>query len=113
MPIAVIEIVSTADRLPVLGYIFAERGQLIGLTVVVIDGTPEIGQLLIEAGIMSSGRGEGHKIAAPLREYAYVGRPAFWDGYLELSPGDEIYLEIRGAEAYRVRMSGLVRIEGG
>ena len=111
MPLAVIEIVSTADRLPVLGYILAERGQLIGMTAVVIDGTPEIGQLLVEAGIMRGGRGAPFKAAVPLMEYAYFSRQAFWSGNLDLEPADEIYLEIRGAEAYRVRLNGLIRIE--
>jgi len=113
MPLAVIEIVSTADRLPVLGYTLVERGKLIGMTAVVIDGTPEIGQLLVEAGIMRGGRGAPFKAAILLREYVYVGRLAFWNSSLELNPGDELYLEIRGAEVYRVRMVGFVELEGG
>jgi len=113
MSVGVIEIVSTADRLPVLGYNLSETGILIGMTAVVIDGTPEIGQLLVEAGIMRGGRGDPFKAAVLLREYVYVGRPGFWNGNLDLNPGDELYLEIRGAEVYRVRLSDFVRLEGG
>jgi len=109
MSVGVIEIVSTADRLPALGYNLSETGILIGLTAVVIDGAPEIGQLLVEAGIMSGGRGDGFKKAVLIREYVYVGRPGIWNGNLELNPGDEIYLEIRGAEAYRVRLNNSVK----
>ena len=113
MSVGVIEIVSTADRLPVLGYNLSETGILIGMTAVVINGTPEIGQLLVEAGIMRGGRGDPFKAAVLLREYVYVGRPGFWNGNLDLNPGDELYLEIRGAEVYRVRLSDFVRLEGG
>ena len=113
MSVGVIEIVSTADRLPVLGYNLSETGILIGMTAVVIDGTPEIGQLLVEAGIMRGGRGDPFKAAVLIREYVYVGRPGYWNGSLDLNPGDELYLEIRGAEAYRVRLSDFVRLEGG
>lgn len=113
MSVGVIEIISTADRLPVLGYNLSERGQLIGLTAVVTAGTPEIGQLLVEAGIMRGGRGDPFKAAVLIKEYVYVAHPAFWNGNLELLPSDEIYLEIRGAEAYTVRLSDYVRLEGG
>jgi len=112
MSVGVIEIVSTADRLPVLGYNLSEEGSLIGMTAVVIDGAPAIGQLLVEAGLMRGGRGDPFKAAILLREYVYVGRPAFWNGNLDLNPGDELYLEIRGDAAYRVRLSDFVKLGG-
>lgn len=113
MAVGVIEIVSTADRLPVLGYNLSESGILIGLTAVVIDGAPVVGQLLVEAGIMRGGRGDPFKAAVLLREYVYVGRLAFWNGYLDLEPGDELYLEIRADAVFRVRLNNFVKLGGG
>jgi len=113
MPIAVIEIVSTADRLPVLGYIMAERGQLIGLTAVAPGELPLLGELLVEAGLMKGGRGDTFKTAVAIREYVYLGHPAAWDGNLQLEPGDELYAEVRAALVFRVRLNFLIRIEGG
>lgn len=112
MPVGVIEVTSTADRLPVLGFNISETGTLIGLTAVVLSGTPEVGQLLVEAGLMRGGRGDAFKAAVLIREYVYVGRPGFWNGILNHNPGDILYLEIRGAEAYRVRLTNFTRLEG-
>lgn len=112
MPVGVIEFVSTADRLPVLGYSLAGVGKAIGMTAVVTVGFPEKGQLLVEAGIMSGGRGETFKVAVLLREYVYLGRPGHWNGNLDLEPGYEFYLEIRAAEVYRVRLNYMTRVEG-
>jgi len=112
MPVGAIEIESTADRLPVMGYNISETGRIIALTAVVLVGTPEVGQLLVEAGIMRGGRGDAFKAAVLIREYVYIGRPGFWNGDLNHNPGDIIYLEIRGAEVYRVRLSNFTRLEG-
>ncbi len=112
MPVGVIEIVTTADRLPVLGYNLSGTGTLLALTCVVTVGTPEVGQLLVEAGIMRGGRGDPYKAAVLIREYVYLGRPGFWNGELNHNPGDEIYLEIRGAEIYTVRLNDFTKLEG-
>ncbi len=112
MPVGVVEIKTTADRLAVRGFNISENGSLIGLTAVVLAGTPEIGQLLVEAGIMRGGRGDAFKAAVLIREYVYIGRPGFWNGFLNHNPGDVIYLEVRGAEIYTVRLSNFTRLEG-
>jgi len=112
MPIAVIEIVSTADRLPVLGYIMAERGQLIAVGAILPGELPLMGQVLVEAGIMKGGRGDEFKTAVVVREYVYLGRPGAWDGNLQLEPGDELYAEVRAELVFRVRLNFLIRLEG-
>lgn len=112
MPVGVIEIISTADRLPVIGYNLSETGTLLALTAVVTIGAPAMGQLLIEAGIMRGGRGDAFKAAVLIREYLYVGRPAFWNGDLNHNPGDEIYLEVRGAAVYTIRLNDFTKLEG-
>ena len=112
MPVGVIELVSTADRQPVVGYNISETGTLLALTAVVTQGTPDARQLLVEAGIMRGGRGEAFKAAVLIREYVYLGRPGFWNGVLNHNPGDEIYLEVRGAEVYTVRLNDFTKLEG-
>jgi len=112
MPTGVIELLTTADRLPVLGYNPSETGILLALTAIVTQGTPEVGQLLIEAGIMRGGRGDAYKCAVLIREYVYVGRPGFWNGELNHNPGDVIYLEVRGDEVYTVRLNNFTKLEG-
>jgi len=112
MPVGVIELKSTADRLPVIGYNVSGTGILLALTAVVTVGNPQYGQLLIEAGIMRGGRGDPFKAAVLIREYAYVGRPAFWNGELNHNPGDEIYLEVRAAEVYTVRLNDFTKLKG-
>ncbi|MBA7628750.1 hypothetical protein ES703_36245 [subsurface metagenome] len=112
MPVGVIEVETTADRLPVLGYNLSGTGILLALTAVVTVGTPEFGQLLVEAGIMRGGRGDPYKAAVLIREYVYLGRPGFWNGFLNHNPGDEIYLEVRGDEVYTVRLNDFTRLAG-
>ncbi|MBA7620830.1 hypothetical protein ES703_28185 [subsurface metagenome] len=112
MPVGVIEILTTADRLPVRGYNLSGTGTLLALTCVVTIGVPLMGQLLVEAGIMRGGRGDPFKAAVLIREYVYVGRPGFWNGVLNHNPGDEIYLEVRGAAVYTVRLNDFTRLEG-
>jgi len=112
MPVGAIELDTTADRLPVLQTNISETGSLISLTAVVTVGTPEKGQLLVEAGIMRGGIGDEYKAAVLIREYVYVGRPGFWNGNLNHNPGDVIYLEVRGAEVYRVRLANFTRLQG-
>lgn len=112
MPVGAIEVDTTADRLPVLGYNISGTGVLLALTAVVTVGTPEVGQLLVEAGIMRGGRGDPYKAAVLIREYVYVGRPGFWNGVLNHNPGDEIYLEVRGDEVYKVRLNDFTKLEG-
>lgn len=112
MPVGAIEIVTTADRLPVLGYNRSGTGILLALTAVVTIGNPNIGACLVEAGIMRGGRGEPYKAAVLIREYVYIGRPGFWNGELNHNPGDEIYLEVRGAEVYTVRLNDFTKLRG-
>lgn len=112
MPVGVIEIQTTADRLPVLGYNISDTGTLLALTCVVTVGTPQLGQLLVEAGIMRGGQGDPFKAAVLIREYVYFGRPGFWNGELNHNPGDIIYLEVRGDEVYTVRLSDFTKLEG-
>lgn len=112
MPVGVIELTSRNDRLVVSGFNVSETGSLIGLTAVALSGDPQVGQLLVEAGIMRGGRGDAFKVAVLIREYVYVGRPGFWNGLLNHNPGDIIYLEIRGSGVFRVRLSNFTRLEG-
>jgi len=112
MPTGVIELLTTADRLPVLGYNPSGTGTLLALTAIVTVGTPEVGQCLVEAGIMRGGRGDPFKAAVLIREYIYLGRPGFWNGELNHNPGDVIYLEVRGAEVYTVRLNNFTKLEG-
>lgn len=112
MPVGAIELDTTADRLPVVDYNISGSGILLALTVVVLGGAPDARQLLVEAGIMRGGRGEAYKAAVLIREYVYVGRPGYWNGYLNHDPGDIIYLECRGAEIYTVRLSNWTKLEG-
>ena len=112
MPVGVIEIDTTADRLPVLGYNISGTGTLLALTAVVIDGLPRYGELLVEAGIMRGGRGEPFKAAVLIREYVYIGRPGFWNGFLNHNPGDVIYLEVRGADVFKVRLNDFTKLAG-
>jgi len=112
MPVGAIELQTTADRLPVIGYNYSETGVLLALTAVVTIGTPEVGQCLIEAGIMRGGTGDAYKCAVLIREYAYVGRPAFWNGELNHNPGDVIYMEVRADEVYTVRLNNFTKLEG-
>jgi len=112
MPVGAVELDTTADRLPVLGYNVSGTGTLLALTVVVLQGAPDARQLLVEAGIMRGGRGEAYKAAVLIREYVYVGHPGFWNGNLNHNPGDVIYLECRGAEIYTVRLSNFTKLEG-
>lgn len=112
MPVGVIEVQTTADRLPIMGYNRSGTGILLALTGVVTIGSPQLGELLIEAGIMRGGRGDPFKAAVLIREYCYVGRPAFWNGVLNHNPGDEIYLEVRGAAVYTVRLNDFTKLEG-
>jgi len=112
MPVGVIELRSTADRLPVIGYNLSETGTLLALTAVVTIGTPLSRQLIVEAGIMRGGQGEEFKAAVLIREYVYVGRPGFWNGELNHNPGDLIYLEVRGAAIYTIRLNDFTKLEG-
>jgi len=111
MPVGVIELRTTADRLPVVGYNPSETGILLALTCVVTVGTPDARQLLVEAGIMRGGRGDAYKAAVLIREYVYLGRPGYWNGYLDFNPGDVIYLECRGDEIYTVRLNDFTKLE--
>jgi len=112
MPVGAIEVETTADRLPVRGYNLSETGTLLALTCVITVGTPDIGALIVEAGIMRGGRGDPFKAAVLIREYVYVGRPGFWNGVLNHNPGDEIYLEVRAAGVYTVRLNDFTRLIG-
>ncbi len=112
MPVGVIEIESTADRQPVIGYNISGTGTLLAMTVVVTQGFPPFGALLVEAGIMRGGRGEPFKCAVLIREYVYVGRPGYWNGELNHNPGDELYLEVRGSAVWTVRLNNFTRLEG-
>ena len=112
MPVGAIELNTTADRLPVMGYNISGTGILLALTAVITVGTPDSRQLLVEAGIMRGGRGDAFKAAVLIREYVYLGRPGFWNGYLNHNPGDVIYMECRGDEIYTVRLSNFVKLEG-
>jgi len=113
MPVGAIELRTTADRLPVVGYNPSEKGILLALTAVVTIGLPDARQLLVEAGIMRGGRGNAFKAAVLIREYVYLGRPGYWNGYLDFNPGDVIYLECRGAEIYTVRLNDFTKLEIG
>ncbi len=112
MPVGVIEIETIADRLPVFGYNISGTGTLLALTAVVTVGSPDIGSCLVEAGIMRGGRGDPYKAAVLIREYVYVGRPGFWNGILNHNPGDEIYLEVRAAGVYTVRLNDFTKLAG-
>lgn len=112
MPVGVIELWSTADRLPVIGYSLSETGTLLALTAVIVDGLPRYGELLVEAGIMRGGRGDPFKATVLIREYVYLGRPGFWNGMLNHNPGDEIYLEVRAAGVFRVRLNDFTMLGG-
>lgn len=113
MPVGVIELVTTADRLPVVDYNPSEKGILLALTAVVTIGTPGARSLLVEAGIMRGGRGEAFKAAVLIREYVYLGRPGYWNGYLDFNPGDVIYMECRGAAIFTVRLNDFTKLGAG
>lgn len=109
--VAVIEVLTTADRLIVEDFRRSETGSLRAMSVVVTVGNPEVGQLFVEAGVMRSRAGEAYKVAVLVQDYSYVGNVARWYGELPLDPDDILYLQVRGAGVYTVRLNALVEIE--
>ena len=109
--VATIEVITTADRQVVQGTRFAEGGVLLSVSVMAIVGTPEVGQLWVEAGIMRGGVGDAYKVAILVQQYVALTRGAWWTGGIPLSANDNLYLEARGDEAYTVRMTAMIEGE--
>ena len=110
--VAAVEVTTTADRLLLRGTRASENGELIAMSVVVTEGTPEVGQCWVEAGIMKGGVGDAFKAAIIVQGYTTFNSAEPWLGNVPLDAGDLIYLEARGAEVYILRLNALVRMEG-
>lgn len=106
--LAILEVTTTADRLPVVTSRLSENGSLVSLTAVVGTGEPAKGQLFLEAGIMRTQEGNLFKIAVLVKGYLAFGSTLNWFGSTPLDPTDRLYLECRGAGVYIVRLNALV-----
>lgn len=111
--VATVEVTTTADRLLVVSSRPSENGDLVSMVVLITDGTPQTGQLYIEAGIMRGEQGDPFKVAVLVSGYLYFGNAMNWLGKIPLDPTDRLYLEARGAEVYTIRLNSLIVHEVG
>ena len=110
--VAVVELITTNDRLPVRGTREVEGGRYQAMTVVVTSGNVYRGDLFVQAGILKGGDFEGAKSAVLFMGYVTSGEPGRWLGDIPADPGDLMFLECRASGAFTVRLNALMLLEG-
>lgn len=108
---ATLEVITTADQLPVLMTRLSENGKLVALAVVVAAGIAAPGQVYVEAGVMYGGAGDLYKGAVLVRGWLATGRACGWYGSHPLDPTNRLYLEASSSGAFLVRMTACVEME--
>lgn len=105
MSVGALEVITTADRLPVVETTINEEGYLVSMAVITAGLAVPWGRLAVEAGLMTGGVSEVHKSAVLVRGYVSPGNPARWFGRIRMDLGDRIYLECRSSDATNVRLN--------
>lgn len=103
--VGTLDVVTTADRQPVVASQIAETGELVAMVVVPVSGDPQFGELQVEAGIMTGEEGNLFKSAVLVQSYIYLGRDGFWSGSIEMGTGDRIFIQARAASAMTLRLN--------
>ena len=105
MGVGIIEVNTTADRLPSTSTQLSEDGALVSMVVVVPDSVVVLGMAYAEAGIMSGGTGKNFISAVLIAGYVTEKAPAHWFGKLNLHLGDSVYIIGTTADGNALRLS--------
>lgn len=109
--VAVVEVITVADRSLSRGTRMSESGRIRAIVVVTVVGAGKWGDMWVEAGVMKGGVGDMFKAAVLVAGSVSLGSAAAWYGDIPLSPGDVLYLDVRSSEVNVVRMTAFIEKE--